>query len=287
MKRTAVLFGLLLVLTSLAWVASGQYITGGTKGPTGATGPTGPTGAQGPGGVTSSCAGTTPFVLYMCQTVLMSGQIATASSLPITNIVAAPGMGKVLLYRSISTQVVLGTIPFFSSLTGSLTYTGLPGTPLDLGAVVNFSGSFGGVSPFFSFASAVMELVSTVDRVDVESKGFTLTGNVDDPTGAINVNTCPVAGGTGYVVNDTFTVDGGGVGPPNAPAAGVVDTIGGGGAVTACHLISNGSGYVPAVGASTTATLGIGTGLTVTITSITPANGTARVWITYMVLALP
>jgi len=78
------------------------------------------------------------------------------------------------------------------------------------------------------------------------------------------------SGGTGYANGNTFTINGSNI---QTLATGVVDTVGGGGVVTAYHLTGNGVGYFTASGVATTATSGVGTGLTINITSVDHGNG--------------
>ena len=71
------------------------------------------------------------------------------------------------------------------------------------------------------------------------------------------------AAGTGYAVNDTFTVNGG-----TGLATGYVTSIGGGGAATGINIILLGSGYSVGTNIATTATSGSGSGMTVNISAV-------------------
>jgi hypothetical protein len=71
-------------------------------------------------------------------------------------------------------------------------------------------------------------------------------------------------GGSGYAINDTFTVDGGTAG---LLATGKVLTVSGG-VVLTYSILTFGSGYSVANGITTTATLGGGTGLIINITAL-------------------
>lgn len=73
------------------------------------------------------------------------------------------------------------------------------------------------------------------------------------------------AAGTGYAANDTFTISAG-----DTNATGVVDTVGGGGAVTAYHLTSVGSNYAVATSPTSQsgAQPGVGTGLTINVLTL-------------------
>lgn len=91
-------------------------------------------------------------------------------------------------------------------------------------------------------------------------------------------------GGALYAPGDTFTVDTG-----IGNAAGVVDTVDGGGAVLTYHLTAQGTAYTVSSANATTATTGIGTGLTIDITGIqTVSGGDGSVTITlpYIVIDL-
>lgn len=83
------------------------------------------------------------------------------------------------------------------------------------------------------------------------------TGEVD--TAAVN------AAGTGYVVNDEFEIGGAG----NNTALCKVTGTGGGGAVTTFSVLNPGNANIVATNISTTATSGVGTGLTIDISNIT------------------
>jgi len=96
--------------------------------------------------------------------------------------------------------------------------------------------------------------------------GGTYTGTTDltykiqiDGKNGIKTSTLGV-GGTGYAVNDTFTVNTGSV-----LATGKVLTVNVG-VVLTYSILTSGSGYTVANGVATTATLGTGTGLTINIT---------------------
>lgn len=81
------------------------------------------------------------------------------------------------------------------------------------------------------------------------------------PAGQINANALN-AGGTGYAVNDTFTVNTGSV-----LATGVVNTVSSG-AVATYTLTTKGAGYSTGTGVATTKTSGAGTGFTIDITTV-------------------
>lgn len=92
-----------------------------------------------------------------------------------------------------------------------------------------------------------------------------VSGGTATAAGTITaLDTAPTAGGSGYALNDTATINGG---TATIKVTGVT-----GGAVTSVVLISPGSGYSVGSGTATTATIGVGTGLTVNITAIATAG---------------
>jgi hypothetical protein len=106
--------------------------------------------------------------------------------------------------------------------------------------------------------------------------------------GNISSSTLNMAG-TGYAMGDTFTVNGG-----CDQATGVIDTIGAGGSVATYHLTFSGDGYSTTASNPTTATSGVGTGLTLNIVAgggsgltvnltVQPGDGTLTVTIWYTV----
>lgn len=125
------------------------------------------------------------------------------------------------------------------------------------GTVLNDSKpvSMAGGSSQLLLASAGMVYVFDFSTGHISTTALNQGGNNGIFTSALN------AGGTGYVGGDTFTVAAG-----NMDATGIVDTVGGGGTVTAYHITSVGTNYAVNVGTPTTATTGAGTGLTIDIT---------------------
>jgi hypothetical protein len=99
-----------------------------------------------------------------------------------------------------------------------------------------------------------------------------------ESTGAVDDNELG-DGGADYEVGDHFVIATG------SQATGVVDQVSAG-AVTAYHLTANGEGYLVADGVATLSDDG-GTGLTIDIGSVTPPNGTARIYLDFDVLPLP
>lgn len=92
---------------------------------------------------------------------------------------------------------------------------------------------------------------------------FAINSAVRNTGGITALNATPTAGGTGYAVGDLFNITTGGT-----VGKGRVVSVSAGGVVTAVELYSAGLTYTTGTGKATTAISGVGTGLTVEITSI-------------------
>jgi hypothetical protein len=205
---------------------------------------------------------------------LTANQIAHLNSVPL-EIVPAPGSGKALLYLNSTGQIKNSSIPFIVNSNVYIHYTG------DDTNLSTDSFYVGGPDSLFSMAVNIGTI--NVPRVNSENKGLSLVVGADDLSGAMNSVTCPLDGGSGYAVNDTFSVgsDGG-----DTDGTGIVDAVSGG-VVTACHITGNGYGYLTGSHNTNSTSGGGDNALSVDILTTTPANGTARVWINYQVLTLP
>lgn len=92
---------------------------------------------------------------------------------------------------------------------------------------------------------------------------YAITTAVRNTGGITALNATPTAGGTGYIVGDLFNITTGGT-----VGKGRVVSVSAGGVVTAVELYSAGLTYTTGTGKATTVISGVGTGLTVEITSI-------------------
>jgi len=212
---------------------------------------------------------------------LLSSQIALMGSAPVEFV---PGqVGKVPLFIAAAIQATDGTIPFIPGSTMNLVYTG-QADPLTTGVLYLTSKPLASPNTF-TYAPQESGDSLPYPRTFVAGVGISAATVSDDPSGAINVSALN-AGGVGWSINDTFTVDGGITGHE---ATGIVRTVSGTAIATYLPLTGSGAGYIPAVGVTLTPTSCAltCTGGKINISTITPANGTARVWITYQVLTLP
>ena len=151
------------------------------------------------------------------------------------------------------------------------TFTIAGGTTLATGIVNTIGAAESGVATSSLVTGGAGYAIN--DTFTVASGSTLATGRVlTIKNGAINANTLGI-GGAGYAINDTFTVASG-----STLATGRVLTVGGGGAVLTYSIVTSGAGYTTGL-KTTTATSGIGTGLTINVTSV--ANG---VTLTYSIL---
>jgi hypothetical protein len=102
----------------------------------------------------------------------------------------------------------------------------------------------------------------------VSATAGTLDRAYEQPTGAIDTAT-PDAAGAGYAVGDLFTIAGG----SPVLAQGQVVSVNGSGGVTAFDIAAGGSNYSVASGVATTASTGVGSGLTLNITAVGQSSG--------------
>lgn len=184
------------------------------------------------------------------------------------------GQSPAALYPTPGTRVFCATN--FSPIRGSITADDrtfvvagshfleifADGTFFDYGTVLNDSlpVSMAAGSSQILVASAGMVYVFDFSTGHIGGTALNQGGNNGVFTSVLN------APGTGYVAGDTFTVDAG-----NMDATGIVDTTGGGGAVTAYHITSVGTNYALNVGTLTSPS-GVqpaaGTGLTIDVTGL-------------------
>lgn len=94
-------------------------------------------------------------------------------------------------------------------------------------------------------------------------EAFGITTAVRQTTSVTVLNATPTVGGTGYAVGDIFNITGG-----TTLAQGRVETIAANGVVLTVSLYNGGNGYSTGTGKATTNAIGIGTTLTVNITTV-------------------
>ncbi len=207
---------------------------------------------------------------------LTSNQIAHLNSSPITAFTGVSG--EVVQVVGGFSSMARGTIPFLA-YGGQLYYAGDEVTntwALLNSQLLDFDANFGDDM----LASSIPTLKTQKALSFASGKDVLLNWGADDLTGGIATATINAAG-LGYAPGDTVADDFFAVGTIIT-----VNTVGALGIVTSITVTAPGFGGVSGTGDTTTALTGIGTGLTIN-TTITPANGTARVWITCKILSLP
>lgn len=217
---------------------------------------------------------------------LVAAQILTLFTAP-TIIVPAPGAGKMIVPLQVFTEWAPGLdqyevntpqIAYDSNRAGGMIAT--VGGALVLSsatASVELNAALGGVSwQGVEYAKSV-----AADKPITLSQSDSMTTPGGNPLarGPIVTSTL-AAGGAGYAPGDVGTIDFDGI------AAYVVDTVGALGTVLTYHLTNVGVGYDTISNPlDTTATTGVGTGLTLNVTAIPPADGDLYVTTLYRVFA--
>lgn len=135
-------------------------------------------------------------------------------------------------------------------------------------AVVTFPAGFG-VLGTGKFDVAIPASALRPSTLGGDALVLGTVGNVNPTRTASPVTVAIAAGGLGYVVGDRVTING-----PAAPVSVSVHTVGALGVVTSLVNLGNGAGYDTTHNPhATTAVTGVGVGLTVNVTAITPPAG--------------
>lgn len=185
--------------------------------------------------------------------------------------VPAPGVGKALRFLALTGLTGPSTINF-SSKTFDAEYA-VSGRQVSEGSI----GLSMNAGRYFQLSADDFESTDVV-----ENQALRCTPGSDDPTG-LWLTATVVNGGTGYAVDDLF--DPWGLGDSSKGKVTAVS----GGVVTAVQILIGTSPVT--VGESdipTFKTTGAGDdALTLEVATITPADGSIRIWITYQLLTLP
>lgn len=204
---------------------------------------------------------------------LTAAALATLFSAP-TTLIPAPGANRAITVLGITWETVPGST-LYNAVDGGLYYAGLvvTGNRIDASLGVLLMTSGGGFTP--EVITGLTSFHVPVATASLVNKAVIVSMPLANPERFGPIVTSSLAnGGAGYVIGDTGTLD---VQDVGAPAAYVVDTVGGGGTVLTYHLTAVGAAYSTAENPVTTVAggsqPGIGTGLTLNITAISPADG--------------
>lgn len=222
------------------------------------------------------------FRLLEASAHLTGAEIATLFTAP-TEIVAAPVSGIAWLVVAVNAQFEPGVVSYQSADDGpGLYFSGAdPGAATQAGS--NFPGSLIDNPTADRIATTTGTSFSHLDPA-VAGRAIDVGTPQGDPTiNAPVVTTTLDDGGLGYVVNDTGTIDGNGYGAPAEYKVLSVAAITG--AVLTYSITAAGDGY-NAVGNPHTTTAaggqpGIGTGLQLNVTAVTPPDGDLYVGVLY------
>ena len=213
-------------------------------------------------------------------TVLTAAQIRTLNSVPVT-IIPAPGAGRINTLDSLVLIYNFGTHVFDAQVIGGtrVAYASALGSPL----TPTISNPLEATSSQFLFLSSGVS-AATFAQAAIVNQAIQITDQTDYNAGPILTATLG-AGGTGYVANDTGTIQ-----QNNNDATYKVLTVGAGGAVLTFQITGNGTEYVTANGVATAtggAQPGVGVNFTVNITSVTLGDGTLKVVTYYQIIPVP
>ncbi len=238
--------------------------------------------------------------LHVAQVEITGAQLAAINSTPVT-LLPAPGAGKAIssiLTSALTvfvfpTQFKAGTTPytFYGDLNLGIAFDGvgpLAGTARTIAGLEAIDVARIGTDYFWPNGEwdSIDDTLGVVAKF--ENKAWILTADPESEspsTGRITASNV-TAGQAGllYAPGDTFTINTG-----DGLAAGVVDTVGGGGNVLTYHLTAQGTTYPVSAGVATTTTSGVGSGLQLDITAIqSVADGDGSIWLTipYIVVDL-
>lgn len=231
--------------------------------------------------------GTTTAEIKKAVVTISSAELLALPETPV-EVIAAPGAGKAIEIVNASAYYVYGGVAYVSHMTGTGIQIMLycPQNDSTYPPSMAYARWWNGESAdaFINYAFPATRLVlAQTTQEGVISERFDNKPIYFNTYGYGQIATLSVgAGGAGYAVNDTFTID------SYAGTVGVVDSVSGG-AVTAAHLTTNAINASAQNGLATTALTGVGTGLTInalTIQSLSGGNGTIQLTINYVVVDL-
>jgi hypothetical protein len=211
---------------------------------------------------------------------LTAAQILAWAATPVS-IVPSPGAGKILVVLGMAFVYDFGTEAFNTGQSDHIFvfYDGASGDEV-IPVLVDFMN--GVATDSFAYSSGLVppggQILPGDDDQDIQIQGPIYN------EGPI-LHTTLGAGGTGYVANDTGTIQGG-----SGDATYTVLTVGALGAVLTYQITNPGTLYTPLNGATTAtggAQPGVGVGFTVNITAVATGDGTLKVVTYYQIIPVP
>lgn len=216
--------------------------------------------------------------IRFASVTLNSGQLAHLHSTPVL-MIAAPGAGKFIQPITVAIKYVYETVPFETTGAESVLQGTLGGqTVLGFGTGPTILVSTGNSLNFLTGAGTAS---GQFDPSTFENQALYFTAADDFAAGAVLTSSL-AAGGTGYSIGDTGTINSG-----DFNAAYTIDTVGGSGNVLTYHLTNGGAQNVPTSAVATTVVTGGGDGaFTVNILTTAIGDGAASLIISYIVITL-
>jgi hypothetical protein len=248
-----------------------------TPNPPGPPGPEGPPGPPGPPGATGNTAEFSNTVDIASATVYDGLYDRTLAQPIYVVILPSQGANVIAFPVMIAINYHYAAVPYATNGGNFVISWGPPIIPIPVS--------------FYTITNAMLEgtddevqifpdqignvLLTAYGAIGAADKPLTLS--FDQPIDGAAILTAFVQdAGTGYVIGDTGTIDGG-----DNNATYVIDTVGGSGEVLTFTVTSGGNSYVTTGSNPTTTVTGVGSGLTLNIYSALDVSGTLRVTVWY------
>lgn len=224
--------------------------------------------------------------VLVAQLQIDAGSIAELNGSPV-ELVPAPGAGLAVRLVAVTAEYVAGDDGWLLSDTWGLYYADADGPPLTIGSEEFLISP--GLTVVGDLQVATVNVLGAVVVADADNAPVVVSTEDDDPTPTGPIVAVEVDdGGALYAPGDTGAILN--AAPSDNTATYEVDTVDGGGAVLTFHVVDVGASYTTGAGDNPKDTVtggaqpGIGTGLTVNVTEIPPADGTLLITALYHVV---
>lgn len=218
-----------------------------------------------------------PQAVLAATVSLTAAQLAALDVTPIT-LVPAPGANRIITVLGVALAYKFVTIAYQGAGGGALSFK-YAGAAADKVAADVSGLVTGAASGFFYEAGLLLGNVAILPGDDNQAVLLTTSNTLN--AGPI-VTATKGAGGAGYAINDTGTINDG-----SDDATYKVLTVDGGGAVLTFQVTGAGTDYTVENGVATAtggAQPGVGVGFTVNITAVQTGDGTLKVTTFYSIL---